>query len=43
MKASKWLDENVTYVDPEGVEIDPALLKPDESDESTKTTPKVVP
>ncbi len=27
MKASKWLTEHVTYVDPEGVEIDPALLQ----------------
>jgi trigger factor len=32
MKASKWLGENVTYVDPEGVEIDHALLRTDQSD-----------
>ncbi|MGA7835332.1 MAG: trigger factor [Acidimicrobiales bacterium] len=34
MKASKWLNEHVTFIDPEGVEIDPSLLKPDESDGS---------
>ena len=34
MKASRWLDEHVTFIDPEGVEIDPALLKAGESDES---------
>ena len=34
MKASKWLSENVTYVDPEGVEIDNAMLRADQSDES---------
>jgi trigger factor len=33
MKASRWLNEHVTYVDPEGVTIDPALLKADESEE----------
>ncbi len=33
MKASSWLNDHVTYVDPEGVEIDPALLKPDETEE----------
>jgi trigger factor len=33
MKASKWLSENVTYVDPEGVEIDGALLRADQSDD----------
>jgi trigger factor len=33
LKASRWLNEHVTYVDPEGVTIDPALLKADESEE----------
>jgi trigger factor len=33
MKASKWLTEHVTYVDPEGVEIDPALLQRDQSEQ----------
>ncbi len=33
MKASRWLNEHVTFIDPEGVEIDPALLKPETSDE----------
>jgi trigger factor len=32
MKASKWLSENVTYVDPEGVEIDNAMLRADQSE-----------
>ena len=32
MKASKWLSENVTFVDPEGVEIDPEMLRSDQSD-----------
>ena len=32
MKASKWLIENVIYVDPEGVEIDNAMLRADQSD-----------
>lgn len=31
MKASKWLSENVVYVDPEGVEIDNAMLRADQS------------
>ncbi|HUZ41220.1 MAG TPA: trigger factor [Acidimicrobiales bacterium] len=31
MKASKWLSENVTYVDPEGVEIDNAMLRANQS------------
>jgi trigger factor len=31
MKASRWLSDNVTYVDPEGVEIDRTLLKTDQS------------
>lgn len=34
LKASRWLTEHVTYVDPEGVEIDRALLAPDESDDA---------
>ncbi len=33
MKASRWLNEHVTFIDPEGVEIDPSLLKPEEADE----------
>jgi trigger factor len=33
MKASKWLMEHVTYVDPDGIEIDPDLLKSDQSEE----------
>jgi trigger factor len=37
MKASKWLSENVTYVDPEGVEIDNALLRVDQSVEGDDT------
>jgi trigger factor len=32
-KASRWLTDHVTYVDPEGVEIDPNLLKADESED----------
>lgn len=31
MKASKWLSENVTYVDPDGAEIDSAMLRADQS------------
>lgn len=34
MKASRWLDEHVTFIDPEGAEIDPALLKPEADNES---------
>jgi trigger factor len=34
MKASRWLTDNVTYVDPEGVEIDRALLKADQSEDA---------
>jgi trigger factor len=34
VKASRWLNEHVTFIDPEGVEIDPALLEVGESDES---------
>jgi trigger factor len=37
MKASKWLSENVTYVDPEGVEIDNAMLRADQSVEGDVT------
>jgi trigger factor len=33
MKASRWLTDNVTYIDPEGVEIDRALLKTDQAEE----------
>ncbi len=33
MKASKWLSENVTFVDPEGAEIDTAMLRADQSDD----------
>ena len=33
MKASRWLTDNVTYVDPEGIEIDRALLKTDQSED----------
>jgi len=36
MKASKWLSENVVYVDPEGVEIDNALLRADQSVDDTE-------
>jgi trigger factor len=37
MKASKWLSENVTYVDPEGVEIDNAMLRTDQSEGTDET------
>jgi trigger factor len=37
MKASKWLSENVVYVDPEGVEIDSALLRADQSVDDAET------
>jgi trigger factor len=33
MKASRWLLENVTFVDPDGLEVDRALLRTDQSDE----------
>ena len=33
MKASRWLNEHVIFVDPEGVEIDPDLLRNDQSEE----------
>ena len=31
MKASRWLNDNVTFIDPDGVEIDRELLKTDQS------------
>lgn len=34
MKASRWLVENVTYVDSEGVEIDPALFREEQSEDA---------
>ena len=34
VKASRWLNENVTFVDPDGVEIDRELLRVDQSEES---------
>jgi trigger factor len=34
MKASRWLQEHVTFIDPDGVEIDRALLKTDQSEET---------
>lgn len=34
MKASRWLIANVTYVDPQGIEIDRALLDKDQSADS---------
>jgi trigger factor len=33
MNASRWLQDHVTFVDPDGVEIDRALLKTDQSEE----------
>lgn len=33
MKASRWLTDNVTFVDPDGLEIDGALLRTDQSEE----------
>ena len=33
MKASRWLNEHVTYVDPDGIEIDRSLLRTDQSEE----------
>jgi trigger factor len=33
MKASRWLLENVTFVDPDGLEVDRALLRTEQSDE----------
>ncbi|MDE3107511.1 MAG: hypothetical protein KGJ42_05095, partial [Acidobacteriota bacterium] len=33
MKASRWLMDNVVYVDPQGVPIDKALLAKDQSGE----------
>jgi trigger factor len=40
MKASKWLTEHVTFVDPEGVEIDRALLRADQSEEGALDAPE---
>jgi trigger factor len=34
MKASRWLTDNVTFIDPEGIEIDRELLRADQSVES---------
>jgi trigger factor len=34
MKASRWLQDHVTFIDPDGVEIDRALLKTDQSEET---------
>jgi trigger factor len=34
MKASKWLSDHVTFVDPDGVEIDRELLKADQSEDA---------
>jgi trigger factor len=34
MKASKWLSDHVTFVDPDGVEIDRELLKSDQSEDA---------
>jgi trigger factor len=31
MKASRWLSENVTFIDPDGVEIDREMLREDQS------------
>jgi trigger factor len=33
MKASRWLMDNVTFIDPEGIEIDRELLRADQSEE----------
>jgi trigger factor len=33
MNASRWLQDHVTFVDPDGVEIDRALLKTDQSED----------
>lgn len=33
MKASRWLSDHVTFVDPDGVEIDRELLKSDQSED----------
>jgi hypothetical protein len=38
MKASKWLSENVTFVDPSGVAIDPAMLRVDQSKEMAEAS-----
>jgi trigger factor len=41
MKASKWLTENVVFVDPEGLEIDGALLRADQSDDGSGNDPDI--
>jgi trigger factor len=41
MKASKWLSEHVTYVDPDGAEIDGAMLREDQSDKGDESTDDV--
>jgi trigger factor len=41
MKASKWLSEHVTYVDPDGAEIDGAMLREDQSDEGDESSDDV--
>jgi len=33
LKATRWLNDHVTYVDPEGVEVDRSLLEADQSEE----------
>lgn len=33
MKASRWLMDNVTFIDPDGIEIDRELLRADQSEE----------
>jgi trigger factor len=37
MKASKWLSENVTYVDPDGAEIDSAMLREDQAEDADES------
>ena len=37
MKASKWLTDNVTFVDPQGVEIDRSVLAQNQADESPES------
>lgn len=34
MKASRWLNDHVTFVDPDGLEIDRELLRPDQSEDA---------
>jgi trigger factor len=42
MKASRWLSENVTFVDPDGVEIDRELLRADQSEQSEAESTEIV-